>query len=493
MPNRELHFTAFIAPAGYHESAWRVVPEDPRSALTLPYYAQLARIAESGALDALFCADNISIAEYRVEHLPQALFDPLELLCALAALTERIGLIATGSTTYTAPWELARRFATLDFLSGGRAGWNIVTTSSVLTAANYGRDEHPAHDERYAAAVEFVEVVRRVWDAWEDGAVVGSKQSGIWADRAKVRAPHFHGEHFDVAGILPFPRSPQGHPVLVQAGSSAAGMDLAARYAELVFTRQPTIAEAIAFRGSLRGRAAALGRSPDHLHVLPALMYTLGSTEAEARARQEELEELASPEFRWRNMLWMVGLDPESFDPDAPLPDELLAAPGADERGRAPLRDRATGARGAARARADPRRHADEPHVRRDSRAARAVHRAVVGRRGRRRLHADADDAPRRARGVRRPCAADPAARGAPPVGVCGDDVARAPRPAAPAGPRRLIALRRSQRGPRVRRAPRRARSGAAARSRAGPATRWRGSSRANPGRRPSGPGPRGS
>ena len=327
MPNRELHFTAFIAPAGYHESAWRVVAEDPRSALALPYYAQIARIAEHGALDALFCADNISIAEYRVEHLPQALFDPLELLCALAALTERIGLIATGSTTYTAPWELARRFATLDFLSGGRAGWNIVTTSSVLTAANYGRDEHPAHGERYAAAVEFVEVVRRVWDAWEDDAIVGRKDTGVWADRSKVRAPHFHGEHFDVAGILPFPRSPQGHPVLVQAGSSDAGMDLAARYAELVFTRQPTIAEAIAFRGALRERAAAHGRSPEHLHVLPALMYTLGSTEAEARARQAELEELASPEFRWRNMLWMVGLDPDGFDPDVPLPEELLAAP----------------------------------------------------------------------------------------------------------------------------------------------------------------------
>jgi FMN-dependent oxidoreductase (nitrilotriacetate monooxygenase family) len=327
MAPRQLHFTAFIWPAGYHESAWRVVPDDPRSALGLPYYAEIARMAERGKLDALFLADNIAIAEYRVEYMPQTLFDPIEVLSALAALTDRIGLIATGSTTYSAPWDLARRFATLDFLSAGRAGWNIVTTSSVLTAANFGRSEHPSHAQRYARAREFVDVVQRVWDGWEDDAIVGSKQTGVWADRSKLHAPRFRGEHYEVAGILPFPRSPQGHPVLVQAGSSVAGVDLAAHYAELVFTRQPTVADAAGFRSELRAQVAAAGRSADHVHVLPALTYTLASTEAEARARQDELETLASPEFRWRNMLWNVGLDPDGFDPDAPLPDELLAGP----------------------------------------------------------------------------------------------------------------------------------------------------------------------
>src|SRR5579871_2955478 len=199
MPTDELHFTAFVAAAGYHESAWRVVDDDPRAGLGLPYYARLARIAEGGALDALFCADNISIAEYRVEHLPQTLFDPLELLSALAALTERIGLIATGSTTYTAPWELARRFATLDFLSAGRAGWNIVTTRSVLAAANFGGSAHPALAERYEQAGEFVEAVLAVWDGWEDDAVVGSKATGVWADRSKLHAPRFEGQHYQVA------------------------------------------------------------------------------------------------------------------------------------------------------------------------------------------------------------------------------------------------------------------------------------------------------
>src|ERR1700726_3250654 len=168
MPDRQLHFTAFIWPAGYHESAWRVVREDPRSALGLPYYTEIAQIAERGKLDSLFLADNIAIAEYRVEYLPQTLFDPVELLSALAAVTERIGLIATGSTTYTAPWDLARRFATLDHLSPGGAGWNIVTTRSVLTAANFGGSAHPSPAERYEHADDFVDVVLRLWDGWED-------------------------------------------------------------------------------------------------------------------------------------------------------------------------------------------------------------------------------------------------------------------------------------------------------------------------------------
>jgi FMN-dependent oxidoreductase (nitrilotriacetate monooxygenase family) len=260
--------------------------------------------------------------------MPQTLFDPVELLSALAAATARIGLIATGSTTYSAPWELARRFATLDFLSAGRAGWNIVTTRSVLTAANFGAWAHPSLAERYEHATEFVEAVLAVWDGWEDDAVVGDKRSGVWADRSKLHAPRFEGEHSQVAGILPFPRSPQGHPVLVQAGSSSAGVGLAARYAELVFTRQPTIAAAVAFRRALRAQAAAAGRSVDHVHVLPALAFTLGDTEERARERHEELEALASPEFRWRNMLWMIGLDPDGpFDPDEPLPDEIVNGP----------------------------------------------------------------------------------------------------------------------------------------------------------------------
>ncbi|GAA5154376.1 NtaA/DmoA family FMN-dependent monooxygenase [Amycolatopsis dongchuanensis] len=319
----DLHFTAFVWPNGYHESAWRVVEDDVRGVLGLPYYAEIARTAERGLLDAVFLADNIAIAEYRTTHLPQTQFDPVSVLSALAGVTEHIGLIGTGSTTYNKPWELARRFATLDHLSGGRAGWNIVTTVTPLAAANYGETAHPEHADRYERAHEFVEVVTRAWDSWEDDAVVGDREGGVWADRGKLHAPRFHGRFYDVEGILPFPRSPQGWPVLVQAGQSAAGIGLAARYAELVFSGPPSLEAAVAFRADLHAKAAAAGRDPAHVLVLPALMITLGGTEAEARAKARRLEELASPEFRWQNVLYTAGLDPDAFDPDVPLPAEL--------------------------------------------------------------------------------------------------------------------------------------------------------------------------
>ncbi|WP_328616831.1 LLM class flavin-dependent oxidoreductase [Amycolatopsis sp. NBC_00355] len=321
----QLHFNAFIWPNGYHESAWRVVGDDVRGVLGLPYFADIARIAERGLMDTIFLADNIAIAEYRATHLPQTQFDPISVLSALAAVTSHIGLIGTGSTTYNKPWELARRFATLDHLSGGRAGWNIVTTITPLAAANFGERAHPDHADRYTRAHEFVDVVTRAWDSWEDDAVVGDRERGVWADRAKLHAPRFHGEFYDVEGILPFPRSPQGRPVLVQAGQSPAGIALAARYAELVFSGPPSLAAAAAFRTGLHAQAAAAGRDPAQVLVLPALMVTLGGTEAEAQEKARRLEELASPEFRWQNILYTAGLDPDGFDPDVPLPAELWA------------------------------------------------------------------------------------------------------------------------------------------------------------------------
>jgi N-acetyl-S-(2-succino)cysteine monooxygenase len=324
---RPLHFNAFIWPNGYHESAWRVVDDDVHDVLGLPYYADIARIAERGAMDSIFLADNIAIAEYRATHLPQTQFDPVSVLSALAAVTNHIGLIGTGSTTYSNPWELARRFATLDHLSGGRAGWNIVTTVTPLAAANFGDRSHPEHADRYARAHEFVEVVTRAWDSWDDDAVVGDRERGVWADRSKLHAPRFHGQYYDSEGVLPFPRSPQGHPVLVQAGQSAAGMGLAARYAELVFSGPPSLEAAVAFRTDLHAKATAAGRNPEHVLVLPALMVTLGGTEAEARARAQRLEDLSSSEFRWQNALYTAGLDPDGFDPNAPLPARLWEQP----------------------------------------------------------------------------------------------------------------------------------------------------------------------
>jgi N-acetyl-S-(2-succino)cysteine monooxygenase len=325
MSKQQLHFNAFIWPNGYHEAAWRLVDDDVRNVLGMSYYTDIARIAERGLMDSIFLADNIAIAEYRATYLPQTQFDPISVLSALAAVTSRIGLIGTGSTTYSKPWDLARRFATLDHLSGGRAGWNIVTTVTPLAAANFGERSHPEHADRYAHAHEFVEAATRVWDSWEDDAVIGDRERGIWADRGKLHAPRFHGQYYDVEGVLPFPRSPQGHPVLVLAGQSAAGVGLAARYAEVAFSGPPSLDAAVAFRADLHAQAAAVGRKPDQVLVLPALMVTLGGTVAEARARAQQLEDLASPEFRWQNALYTAGLDPNAFDPDVPLPAELWA------------------------------------------------------------------------------------------------------------------------------------------------------------------------
>src|ERR1700722_8279171 len=325
MSTQQLHFNAFIWPNGYHEAAWRLVDDDVRNVLGMSYYTDIARIAERGLMDSIFLADNIAIAEYRATYLPQTQFDPISVLSALTAVTSHIGLIGTGSTTYSKPWELARRFATLDHLSAGRAGWDIVTTVTPLAAANFGEPFHPDHADRYTRAHEFVDVVQRAWDSWGDGAVIGDRERGVWADRSKLHAPHFHGEHYDVEGVQPFPRSPQGHPVLVLAGQSGAGVGLAARYAEMSFSGPPSLEAAVSFRADLHAQAAAFGRDPEQLLVLPALMVTLGGTEAEARSRARQLEELASPEFRWQNALYTAGLDPDGYDPDVPLPTHLWA------------------------------------------------------------------------------------------------------------------------------------------------------------------------
>ena len=408
MPGRQLHFTAFIYPAGYHESAWRVVPADPRSVLALPYYVELARIAEPGLLDAMFMADNI--VDRRVPrrvHAADAVRPSRAAVARWPRVTARIGLIATGSTTYTRavgaraalrdarlPQRRPRRLEHRHDALGADRGQLRRLRASVATPQRY---EHAERVRRGRAA--------RVWDGWEDDAVVGSKQAGVWADRAKLHAPRFHGEHYQVAGILPFPRSPQGYPVLVQAGSSPAGVDLAARYAELVFTRQPTLAAAIAFReppARAGGGARTLARPRPR--AAGAGLHARRRPRRRRRRASGELEELASPEFRWRNMLWMIGLDPDGpFDPDGPLPDELVHGPppssgaepvfAARAAERMPLRELA-------------RRHAgmpNEPDLRRHARAARGVHRGVVARGCRRRLHADGEHAARRARRRRRP------------------------------------------------------------------------------------------
>lgn len=321
---RYLVLNAYLRNSGYHEAAWRVCEQDPATVLDPLHYIGLAKTAERGVLDSVFLPDSPGAAEFRSEYLPGAGLDPLQLLSSVAAATEQVGLIATASTTYSYPWDVARRVATLDFLSHGRAGWNIVTTVEPAAAGNFGDQPHPPRADRYQRAGEYVEVVLKLWDSWEDDAAVMSRETGQWADPAKLHPPRHHGAHFDVASYLPFPRSPQGHPFLTQAGSSPPGIALAARYADAVFTALSDISAGVAFRDNLRSQAAGCGRDPGHIRVLPGLSFLLGSTEAEAAGIKDQLETAASSEFRWRNLANLAGLDYRSIDPDAPFPPGLL-------------------------------------------------------------------------------------------------------------------------------------------------------------------------
>ena len=323
---RYLNLNAYLRNSGYHEAAWRVSPADPAGVLDSGYYIALARTAERGVLDSIFLPDSPGVAELRAEYLPDAGLDPLQLLSSVAAATEQVGLIATVSTTYSFPWDVARRLATLDFLSRGRAGWNIVTTAEPAAAGNFGDQPHPPAADRYERAGEYVEVVLELWDAWEDDAAITSRKTGQWADPARLHPPRHHGKFFDVAGYLPFPRSPQGHPFLTQAGSSPPGMALAARFADAVFAPAGDIPAGVAFRENLRAAAAGFGRGPDQVRILPGLPFVIASTEAEALAVKAELEDAVSGEFRWRNAAHLAGLDYTTIDPDAPFPPELLAS-----------------------------------------------------------------------------------------------------------------------------------------------------------------------
>lgn len=322
----QAHFTAFLTGVGYHEAAWRLAdPADLTEAAWFPVLERATLAAERGLLDAVFFADSPGLAPFRARYFPQVGFDPLGLLAALSRLTSRIGLIATASTTYSAPYDLARRLSTIDHLSGGRAGWNIVTTRYAGAAGNFGLAAHPAPGERYERAAEFVEVASRLWASWDAAAVVADQDAGLWADTDLIAPVDFHGRFFDVSGALTLPRSPQGRPVFAQAGSSGPGIELAGRTADLVFTAQPDVASGARFRASVRAAARRHGRSGDDVLVLPGVAFVLGSTEAEALAARAALEDRVDPEFRWRNLAHNAGLDASLIDPDKPLSDEAIA------------------------------------------------------------------------------------------------------------------------------------------------------------------------
>jgi FMN-dependent oxidoreductase (nitrilotriacetate monooxygenase family) len=320
-----MHLLAFLMQTGCHLGGWRH-PEAWPAALTDPaYFRRLAQTAERGRFDAVFFADAQGyrriVGEDAFSRSEAPKLDPITLLAAMAMVTDKVGLIATASTSYNEPYSLARRLASADHLSGGRVGWNIVTSHTQNEAHNFGRAEHYGHEERYERADEFVDVVLGLWDTWEDGAVVADKVSGRYVDTAKLHALDHHGAAFDVAGPLTTPRTPQGRPVLVQAGASDTGRRFAAKYAEAIFASTSSRESAANFYGEMKALAAEAGRSPDQLKILPAITPIIGPTREAARALQRQLDDAIDPVLAVSFLQVMLGnCDLSGYPLDGPLP-----------------------------------------------------------------------------------------------------------------------------------------------------------------------------
>lgn len=322
MAQRQMKLGAFLLRNGHHVAAWRH-PQTKLEGAPFALFQQLAQTAERACFDAVFFADSLALAG------TGAALEPLTLLSALSAVTQRIGLIGTATTTYNEPYHVARKFASLDAISNGRAGWNLVTSDFAAEAANFGRSEHVAHADRYARAHEFHEVVTGLWDSWDEDAYRNDKAAGILYDAHKVHALRHRGEHFSVDGPLNVARSPQGRPVVVQAGGSEAGRALAAATAEVVFTAHATLASAQAFYGDLKARLPAHGRSPDALKVMPGLFAVVGRSEAEAQDKFGLLQELVRPEDGLALLGRMIGnFDLSGYPLDGPLPELPLTDDG---------------------------------------------------------------------------------------------------------------------------------------------------------------------
>jgi len=321
----QLKLGAFLYFTGHHVAAWR--HPEAWAGDQLKHFIDFARLAEAAKFDAVFFADGVDVRLRNVEaasrkaHSGVSLFEPLTLLSALAVVTEKIGLVATASTSFTEPYNLARQFASIDHLSHGRAGWNLVTSSDPDAAFNFGHVAPIPHADRYQRAEEFADVVLGLWDSWEDDAFVRDRESGRYFDPEKLHVLKHAGKHFRVRGPLNTPRSPQGHPVVFQAGSSEPGKELAARTAEAIFTAQLTLEDAVAFYADVKGRLAKYGRSPDELKVMPGIFPVVGRTEVEAREKFEALQDLVQPEVGLDLLAGLSGgEDLSSYPVDGPLP-----------------------------------------------------------------------------------------------------------------------------------------------------------------------------
>jgi alkanesulfonate monooxygenase len=320
-----MHLAAFMRPASIHTGAWRYPGAWPDANFNLAHMRQMIRRLEAACFDAFFMADHLALLNMPVEALKRShtvtSFEPFTLLSALSQVTERIGLIATGSTTFDFPFHIARRFASLDHISAGRAGWNIVTTSNPDAALNFGLDEHMEHGARYERAREFFDVVTGLWDSFADDAFVRDQASGVYVDPARLHVLAHKGRDYAVRGPLNIARPVQGWPVIVQAGASDAGRKLAAETAEAVFTSQGDLESACAYYRDVKGRMAKAGRNPDHMKILPACFVVVGDTVEEARAKRAHLDSLVDYANAIGSLSIALGHDAAAFDPDGPLPD----------------------------------------------------------------------------------------------------------------------------------------------------------------------------
>ncbi|MBU2532833.1 MAG: LLM class flavin-dependent oxidoreductase [Alphaproteobacteria bacterium] len=324
---RSLHLNLFIQSRGHHEASWRHPRSSPLPLTDIAYVEELARKAEAGLFDSIFLADALALWD-DAAYAPHNWLEPLTSLAALARATDRIGLIATVSTTYSEPFNLARQFASIDHISNGRAGWNIVTSWSAAAAGNFGDTGQVSHADRYERAEDFMSVVNQLWDSWADDAVLDDRESGQYAVPTKIRSIDHRGPHYQVTGPLNIPRGPQGRPVLVQAGSSDVGRRFAARHAEAVFTAHMHKETAREFYGDLKKLVAEQGRAPEQTLILPGLSPVIGSTEAEALRLADEMNSLANIEVGRKRLSGRFGGTDFSHLPlDQPLSPDDLPAP----------------------------------------------------------------------------------------------------------------------------------------------------------------------
>ena len=323
MGQKQMKLGVFLMGTGHHIASWRHPDVQKDANEDLNYFQNIARIAEDAKLDMLFLSDGLSFNH--LSHPAELVrFEPVTLIASLSAVTKNIGFVATASTTYNEPFHIARKFSSLDHLNGGRSAWNVVTSYYQTEANNFNQQSHLDHSFRYKKAAEFVDVVKGLWDSWEEDALVRDKESGVFVDPDKLHTLDYKGSYYSVKGPLNSSRSPQGRPVLVQAGSSDAGIDLAAQTADVIFTAQQTLEEAQAFYKKVKQKVVEYGRTPDDVKIMPGVSPYIGQTQEEAYEKYEQLQQLITPEIGLDFLSeYLGGFDVSGYDLDGPLPEVI--------------------------------------------------------------------------------------------------------------------------------------------------------------------------